>query len=78
MNFAGSRYSYYLTRESFETHDEFYTRGWIIAKMEPHTTREMEEAVAFSRLYWSYLQGCEYGQKVKHTFDEWREKYQIQ
>ncbi len=75
MNFNSSKYCYYLTPEKFETQEEFYTRGWIIAAMEPTTTKEMEEAVLYSRLYWNDSQGCCYGKSVEQHFKEWKEKY---
>ena len=77
MNFTGTCYSYNITRDAFETNDNFYIRGWIIAKMQPQTVAELEEANTYARLWINHNNGCRYSDKVENLLIKWRDQFMI-
>lgn len=77
MNFTGTCYSYNLTRDTFETTDDFQTRGWIIATMQPQTVAELEEANTYARLWINHNNGCRYSDKVENLLTKWRDQFMI-
>ncbi len=77
MNFVGTNYSYYLTPEKFETDSSFYHRGWIIAKMQPQTPEDFEEASTYAKLWWNWKNGCRYSAQTEQNINQWKEKYEI-
>lgn len=36
--------SYILEKKSVESHDQFYSRAWLIAKSEPENKKEFEQS----------------------------------
>ena len=77
MSFTGNCYSYNLTRDTFETNDDFYTRGWIVSKMQPQTISEVEEANTYARLWINRHKGCQYSDKVESLIIKWKDKFMI-
>jgi len=77
MNFVGKKYNYYLTPDVGESNNDFYTRGWIIAKMQPVTEEDFSEANIYAKLWCNHLHGCQYNKSTEILLEQWRSTYNI-
>ena len=68
--------SYKINKHEFEPDDIFNERMWFVAKQEPKSNKEMEEAIYYSTI-WSNIKflNCEYNSDILHKINEIQKQF---